>query len=117
MAGFVLFLENLMRERNLRPAQLAKELGVSVPTMMRWLSGDYLPNISSCRKISEYTGESLDSMFLVKRMDTHRREADTLPELREYLSIKYADELDEDIISMFEHVIRKRRKRIHDESL
>lgn len=115
MSGFVLFLKNLMREKNLRPSQLAKELGVSAPTMMRWLSGNYLPNISSCSKISKYSGVSLDSMFQVQTFKNNSKIADSLPELREYLSIKYTNELDEDLISMFEHVIRKRRQRINDE--
>ena len=108
---FIAFLNEIMRLRKCLPNKLAAELGVSHATVSRWLSGSDIPSISSCRKLAEYSGVPLEKILATtnylppiavdKPMEW--------PEFREYAQRKYPDELDEDLISMIEDLIERRR--------
>jgi len=102
-----------MRRRYLIPLTLATDLGISHATVSRWLSGGAIPNIRACRKLADYSGLSLNKIlsyagYLPQIEET---EAATWPEFREYASKKYPNELDEDLITVIEELIERRRRR------
>ncbi len=102
-----------MKRRRRLPSQLAKEIGVSHPTVGRWLSGVDVPSTSSCRKLAEYAGLSMEEVL---SMAGHLPKSDPTPasewpEFREYAVQKYPGELDDDVIGMIEDLIERRRDR------
>lgn len=105
------FLKEVMRRRKRVPSQLAADLGVSHSTIRRWLSGEDVPNIRSCRRLAEYSGIPLDKLLsIVGHLPmVAERKADEWPEFREYALQKYPNELDEDLISLIEDLIERRR--------
>ena len=112
-APVVPFLRRLMQRRRLLPSQLAARLGVSHPTIGRWLSGDDTPSTSSCRKLADYAGVAAEEVF---SLAGHLPEIATSPaaqwpEFREYASLKYPDELDDDVVVMIEDLIERRREK------
>ena len=109
----VLFLKELMRRRKCLPTQLAVDLGVSHATVSRWLSGEDVPSMRSCRKLAEYSGVPLQKVFfIVGHLPKGEEEASPdWPEFREYARYKYPNELDEDLFFLIEDVIERRRKR------
>jgi len=92
---------------------LAADLGVSHATVSRWLSGDDVPNTRSCRRLAEYSGVPIEKVLSIA--DHLPRIAEKVPtewpEFREYARQKYPSELDEDLITMIEDLIERRRKR------
>ena len=113
--SLVSFLKGLMRRRRRLPTQLAKDLGLSHPTVTRWISGEDVPSTSSCRKLAEYSGVPLEKVFsmaghLPKVTETAPTE---WPEFREYAQRKYPTELDEDMVTMIEDLIERRRARVN----
>ena len=112
-ASLVLFLKELMRRRKLLPSQLAAELGISHATVSRWLSGQDLPSVRSCQKLSKYSGTPVTNVlaaagYLPVKSET---KAADWPEFREYARKKYPEALDEDLITMIEDLIERRRSR------
>ena len=109
----VSFLEELMHRRKLIPNKLAADLGISHATVSRWLSGKNIPNIRSCRKLADYSGKSLNKIlsYVGYLPQIEETEAATWPEFREYASKKYPNELDEDLITVIEELIERRRRR------
>jgi len=110
------FLKEIMRRRKRLPSQLAADLGISHVTVSRWLSGEDIPNIRSCRKLAEYSGISLEKVLaLVGHLPriAEKRPPDW-PEFREYAHQKYPTELDEDLITMIEDLIERRRGRRYE---
>ncbi len=107
------FLNEIMRRRKRRPSQLAGELGISHATVGRWLSGADIPNTNSCRKLSEYSGVSLQKVLSIAGHLPSLVEAGNpeWPEFREYARQKYPAELDEDLITMIEDLIERRREK------
>ena len=100
-----------MRRSKRLPSQLARDLGVSHVTVSRWLAGKDVPSTKSCRKLAEYSGIPLEKIFSVaghlpKMAKTGPPE---WPEFREYALQKYPVELDEDLITMIEDLIERRR--------
>ena len=59
----ITFLENLMKRRRRLPSQLARDVGVSHPTVGRWLSGEDVPSTNSCRKLAIYSGTSVEKIL------------------------------------------------------
>ena len=59
------FLQEVMRHKKRLPSQLASDLVVSHATIGRWLSGEDIPNVKSCRKLSEYTGITLERILVI----------------------------------------------------
>lgn len=102
-----------MKRRRRLPSQLAKEIGVSHPTVGRWLTGVDVPSTSSCRKLADYAGLSVEEIL---SMAGHLPKIDPTPasewpEFREYAIQKYPGELDDDVIGMIEDLIERRRDR------
>ncbi len=110
----VSFLKELMRRRKRLPSQLAADLGVSHATVIRWLSGEDVPNCRSCGKLAQYAVVPLEKVLSIVGhipgvAETRPPE---WPEFREYARKKYPNELDEDLVTMIEGLIeRKRQKR------
>ena len=105
-----------MRRRKRLPSQLASELGVSHATVSRWLSGSDTPKIQSCHKLAEYSGVPLEKILSVVGHLPRVAEVGSpeWPEFREYAQRKYPDELDEDLITMIEDLIERRRGRRYE---
>ena len=116
--SIVSFLNEVMRRRKRLPSQLAADLGVSHVTVSRWLSGADIPNTRSCHKLSEYSGVSIEKILSLAghlRTITEKNPAD-LPEFRDYANIKYPKDLDEDLITMIEDLIERRRHKRYESS-
>ena len=109
----VSFLKEVMRRRKRLPSQLAADLGVSHATVSRWLSGDDVPNTKSCRRLAEYSGVPLEKVLsIVGHLPRIAEKGPPeWPEFREYARQKYPAELDEDLITMIEDLIERRRER------
>ena len=108
------FLKEVMRRRKRLPSQLAADLGVSHATVSRWLSGEDIPNTRSCRRLAEYTGVPVENILSIAGHlpKVNKTGSTEWPEFREYAHKKYPTELDEDLITMIEDLIeRKRQKR------
>jgi transcriptional regulator with XRE-family HTH domain len=112
-APIVSFLKEVMRRRKRLPSQLATDLGISHATVSRWLNGKDIPSTSSCHKLAEYSGVPLEKVLSIAGHLPRVAEAaaSEWPEFREYAHQKYADELDEDLITMIEDLIERRRTR------
>ena len=105
-----------MRRRKRLPSRLAADLGVSHATVSRWLSDSDTPSIKSCRRLAEYSGVPLEKVLSIvgHLPKTAEAEATEWPEFREYAQLKYPNELDEDLITMIEDLIERRRGRRYD---
>jgi len=101
-----------MRRRKRLPSQLANELGISHATVSRWLSGEDQPSARSCQKLAEYSGTPLATLLShIGVVPTAEVETPHWPEFREYAHRMYPDELDEDLITMIEDLIERRREK------
>ena len=109
----VSFLNELMRLRRRLPSQLAADLGVSHATVGRWLSDKDIPSIRSCQKLAEYSGVPLQKILSIAGHlpNNGGGSISDWPEFREYARSKYPNELDEDMITMIEDLIERRRER------
>ena len=114
----VSFLEELMRRRKRLPSQLASDIGVSHPTVLRWLSGKDRPSTKSCHKLAEYSGVPLQKVLAIAGHMPNIEEGKPYewPEFRDYALLKYPHELDEDLITMIEDLIERRRHRKQQKS-
>ena len=92
---------------------LALVVGVSPSTLSRWIGGKQTPSPDSCQKLAEYLSVPVEEILtLAGHLEpSHNMDIDSLPEFREYAQKKYTEELDEDIISMIEDLIQRRRIR------
>ena len=111
-ATLVSFLKDIMRRRKHLPSQLAKDIGVSHPTVGRWLSGKDTPSTLSCRKLAAYSGVPVERVLAIVGhvpavVQTVPAE---WPEFREYMHRKYPA-VDEDLVSVFEGYIERRTGR------
>lgn len=115
-APIVSFLKGLMGRRKRLPSQLAADLGVSHTTVKRWLSEDDIPNTWSCQKLAEYSGVPVEKILSLTGHLPRIAEAipPKWPEFREYAQRKYPHELDEDLITMIEDLIERRRERRYE---
>jgi transcriptional regulator with XRE-family HTH domain len=102
-----------MRRRKRLPSQLASDLGVSHATVSRWLSGKDVPNIRSCQRLAAYSGVPLEKVLSVVGYLPRIAEKAPVdwPEFREYARQMYPNELDEDLITMIEDLIERRRRK------
>ena len=105
-----------MRRRKRLPSQLAADLDISHATVSRWLSGADAPSIKSCRRLAEYSGMPLENVLsAVGHLPTVAEIGHSeWPEFREYAQHKYPTELDEDLITMIEDLIERRRGRRYE---
>jgi transcriptional regulator with XRE-family HTH domain len=108
---FITFLKEVMRRRRRKPSQLAAELRISHATVSRWLSGMDTPNTRSCQRLADYSGVPVQKILAIVGHITRvaERPAAEWPEFREYAKHKYPAELDEDLITMIEDLIERRR--------
>ena len=115
-ADVALFLKELMRRRKVLPSQLAAHLGVSHATIGRWLSGKDVPSTRSCQSLARYSGVPLDRVLAIVGHLPRVEEGgpSEWPEFREYARRKYPAELDEDLITMIEDLIERRRAKRYD---
>ena len=109
----VTFLKEVMRRRERLPSQLAADLGISHATVSRWLSGADVPSTKSCRRLAEYSGVPLEKVLSIAGHLPQLAEAahTEWPEFREYARQMYPEELDEDLITMIEGLIERRREK------
>ena len=107
----VSFLKEVMRRRKRKPSQLAADLGISHATVSRWLSGADVPNTRSCHRLAEYSGVPVEKILSIVGHLPGVAEKPPIdwPEFREYAREKYPAELDEDLITMIEDLIERRR--------
>lgn len=112
----VSFLKDMLRRRKRLPSQLAADLGISHATVSRWLSGNDIPSTKSCQKLAEYSGVSLETVLSAAGHfpNIPSDVPPQWPEFREYAQRKYPNELDEDLITMIEDLIERRRTRRHE---
>jgi len=110
----VQFIRDMMHRRRRLPSQLATDLGVSHPTVFRWLSGEDLPSPSSCLRLAEYTGVPAERVLaMAGHLPAVSQSAPAeWPEFREYAHRKYPEMLDDDLIDVVEELIDRRRHRI-----
>jgi transcriptional regulator with XRE-family HTH domain len=108
---FVSFLKEVLRRRQLKPSQLAADLRISHATVSRWLSGGDIPKTSSCQRLADYSGVPVQKILAITGHlpGVSERPAAEWPEFREYAQHKYPAELDEDLITMIEDLIERRR--------
>lgn len=112
-SAFILFLRELMRRRKRLPSQLAADIGVSHATVSRWVHGIDIPSPTSCRRLAEYAGVRAEKILAIAGhlpIVAEMKSTDW-PEFREYARQKYSSELDEDLITMIEDLIERRRQR------
>jgi transcriptional regulator with XRE-family HTH domain len=109
----VAFLKELMRRKKRLPSQMAADLGISHATVSRWLSSQDVPNTKSCRRLAEYSAVPLEKVLSIVGHLPRVAETATAewPEFREYARQMYPNELDEDLITMIEDLIERRRQK------
>ena len=102
-----------MRRRKRLPSQMAADLGISHATVSRWLSGADIPSTRSCHKLSEYSGVPMERILFIAGHLPRIAEEGVVswPEFRDYARQKYPTELDEDLITMIEDLIERRREK------
>lgn len=105
------FLKEVMRRRKRLPSQLAADLGINHTTVIRWLSGADVPSIRSCRRLAEYSGVPLEKMLSIVGHLPEIAETPPAewPEFGEYARQKYPNELDDDLITVIEELVERRR--------
>ncbi len=110
------FLKEIMRRRKCRPSHLATAIGVSHSNVLRWLAGKGVPSVRSCRKLAEYSGVSPEMVLSVAGHlpMVAKKGPDELPEFREYARQKYPKELNEDMVTMIEDFIERRRRKRYE---
>lgn len=115
-SSFVPFLKEVLRRRKRLPSQMARDLQISHATVIRWLAGTSIPCTQSCQRLSEYSGIPLSKILSLAGHAPAIAEAVPAewPEFREYARQKYTDELDDDLITMIESLIERRRHRRYD---
>ena len=106
-----------MRRRKRKPSQMAADLGISHATVSRWLSGADIPSPRSCHRLAEYSGVPVEKIFSIVGHLPRIAEKPPAewPEFREYARHKYPAELDEDLITMIEDLIERRRAKKYGE--
>jgi transcriptional regulator with XRE-family HTH domain len=111
------FLKEIMRRRKRKPSQLAADLGISHATVSRWLSGADIPSPRSCYRMAEYSGVPAEKILSIVGHLPRIAEKPPAewPEFREYARNKYPNELDEDLITMIEDLIERRRAKKYGE--
>jgi transcriptional regulator with XRE-family HTH domain len=108
---FVSFLKEVLRRRRCKPIQLAADLGISHATVSRWLSARDIPNTRSCQRLADFSGVPLQKVLSIAghMPGVAEKPVADWPEFREYAKHKYPAELDEDLITMIEDLIERRR--------
>ena len=109
----VTLLDEIMQLRGRLPSHIAADIGISHATVSRWLHGKDIPSTTSCRRLAEYSGMPLAKVLAASGHAPMVEESavDAWPDFREYASKKYGGELDDDLITVIEELIERRRDR------
>lgn len=93
------------------PSQFAADVGVSHTSVSRWLSGREKPSFSSCVKLANYTKVPLQRVLHIVGylVPVEEKAASELPDFREYARRKYPRELDDDLVTIIEDLIERRK--------
>jgi transcriptional regulator with XRE-family HTH domain len=93
------------------PSQFAADVGVSHTSVSRWLSGREKPSFSSCVKLANYTRVPLQRVLHIVGylVPVEEKAASELPDFREYARRKYPRELDDDLVTIIEDLIERRK--------
>ena len=112
------YLKEIMRRRKRNASQLAADLNITHASVSRWLTGKDVPDVRSCRRLSEYSGESIQKILAAAGHIPKITQSGPLdwPEFREYARQKYHEELDDDIVTMIEDLIERRRLRRYEKN-
>ncbi len=104
------FLRDLMRRKNRVASTLAKDIGVSHPTVGRWLSGQDAPSPASCARLAEYSGVPLEKVLTLAGHFPQMPQTAPAdwPEFREYIERKYPG-ADGDLVDVLEAYLERRR--------
>ena len=107
----ITFLKEIMRRRRKLPSQFAADIGVSHTSVSRWLSGKDLPSPQSCKMLADYAAIPLERVLSIVGYLPWQSDlgSNAWPHFREYAERKYPDELDDDLITMIEDLIERRR--------
>ena len=110
----IAFLRDLMQRKKRLPSQLAADLGVSHPTIGRWMRDEDIPNPTSCQALAEYSGEPLQKVLcLAGHVSLPVEEVpDRWPAFAEYVRRKYPKVLEEDLIEEIEGMIERKMDRM-----
>ncbi len=111
--SLVTFLKEIMRRRGRLPSQLAADIGVSHTSVSRWLSGKDLPSPYSCQKLADYAAAPLERVLSIAGYLPWQPNTGSAawPHFREYAEKKYPEDLDDDLITMIEDLIERRRSK------
>jgi transcriptional regulator with XRE-family HTH domain len=109
----ITYLQKLMRLRGRSPSQFAADLGVSHTSVSRWLSGKDKPSFNSCVKLANHVGVPLQRVLQIAGYLTplEKTTASELPDFRDYVKRKYPQELGDDLVTLVEELIERRRER------
>jgi transcriptional regulator with XRE-family HTH domain len=113
MGNIADFLKDIQRRQGISLRHLGRESGISASTLSRWREGKQIPSPKSCKMLAEYLSLPVEHILALAGhlKPLHRDSIEPLPEFREYATQKYPDELDEDMITMIEDLIYRRRQR------
>ena len=113
MGNIVDLLADIQRQRGISLRGLGRESGVSASTLSRWRKGKQTPSPRSCKMLAEYLSLPVEHVLALAGhlKPLHRDGANPVPEFREYAEQKYPGELDDDMITMIEDLIYRRRRR------
>jgi len=80
-------------------------------TVIRWLSGANVPSIRACRRLAEHSGVPLEKVLSIVGHLPRIRDGGPAewPEFGEYARQKYPNELDDDLITVIEELVERRR--------
>jgi len=111
--AFITFLSDTMKRRGRIPSQLAADIGVSHTSVSRWLSGKDLPSPQSCQKLADYASVPLQRVLSMVGYLPWVSETgpEAWPHFRQYAEEKYPNELDDDLITMIEDLIERRKNK------
>jgi transcriptional regulator with XRE-family HTH domain len=101
-----------MRRKGFNRNQLAGAIGISHPTVGRWLTGEDAPSPASCARLAVYSGASLEKVLALAGHfpEMPRTAPADWPEFREYIERKYPG-LDEDVVDVFEAYLDRKLTR------
>ena len=105
------FLNEVMRRRKRLPSQLARDIGVSHATVIRWMNGYSPPSSKSCQALADYSGEPLLKVLAAAGhiRQIPQAEPDSWPEFGEYARRKYPNVLSKDVVAVVEGLIERNR--------
>ncbi len=85
------FIAEKRREKKLTQEQLAEKIGVTSKTISRWENGNYMPDISLLKPLSEELGITLNDLISGEKVDKEH----------------YQEKLEENIISTIDYTNKK----------